>query len=376
MGNHPKVREHAVNVSPAIPLFSVIIPTRDRPERLAACLAGLARQEAVSSRIEVLVVPDGYDPAAAAVVQAAQRDLPVRLLPTDRLGPAHAKNLGLAEARGELILLLNDDVIPEPGLLSAHARAHQSGAPALVLGWSPWIVEQPDRLFDRLIRETSMVFFYDRMISPQGRPVAQPGHDWGFRHAWTLNLSFRREHALRIGGFRPCLANCCYEDVEFGFRFTEEFQAPVLFEPAAVAHHHHRYEPAGYLQREFRLGYSAHGLAVAAPRCARAIFGSDLLRPANLDYCREYAANEARSEQAQNAAFAHLASIPASAIDGPHRDELLALLYTQHLPLKRLAFRRGLLAALENQRFDGLFHPEDGLETQPGLLPVGLVGAP
>jgi hypothetical protein len=33
----------------------------------------------------------------------------------------------------------------------------------LVLGSAPFRVEKPDRLFDRLVRETSMVFFYDQM---------------------------------------------------------------------------------------------------------------------------------------------------------------------------------------------------------------------
>ena len=39
----------------------------------------------------------------------------------------------------------------------------------MVLGSAPWKVHEPDSLFDRLIRETSMVFFYDQMTDEPGR---------------------------------------------------------------------------------------------------------------------------------------------------------------------------------------------------------------
>src|SRR5690606_37985358 len=115
---------------------------------------------------------------------------------------------------------------------------------------------------------------------------------------------------------------------------------PVWFRPEAVAPHDHRYTPESYLEREFRLGYSALGLFAASPECALAIFGADLTDAAELEYARRYVEHESRREAEMLDAFKALASRPADAWPG---DDWLALAYAQHLPLKRLAFRRGLL---------------------------------
>lgn len=353
------------NPFPTVPAvrYSVVIPTIGRPVALGKCLHALSLQRTGDGAFEVIVVLDGPDPASRAVVHEAAQTHPrlnARLIESERLGNAHTKNLGLRAARGELAVFLNDDVEPAPGFLAAHGRVHESrdGHAAMVLGWSPWVEHRPESLLDRLVRTTSMIFFYDRMIDVGGTPTRSRGHDWGFRHCWTLNLSVRRALALEAGGFLAPLANCCYEDVEFGHRFTHRFDAPVLFEPDAVAPHDHRYTPGAYLQREFRLGYSAFGLAHHAPACGREIFGADLKSPESLEYARRFVDHEARNEPASRAAFERLGQMPGTAIDGPHADDLRQSLFTQHVLLKRLSFRRGLLAAAAGERAEGL-HPHD-----------------
>ena len=359
------------------PRISILIPTRGRPGLLSNCLECLAKQAGFagsSGQIEVLVLLDGPDGESGAAAEAFSTRLALRVIECPRLGIAHAKNQGLALARGELIVLLNDDVLPGPGFLAEHLQGHQDlgGMPGMVVGWSPWVVQAPDTLFQRLLRETSMVFFYDRMVTPEGRPLQPPAHDWGYRHAWNLNLSFRRDLAVAVGGFRDALANCCYEDVEFAYRFTGELgdgdrRAPVRFRVQAVAPHDHRYTPAGYLEREFRLGYSAYGLAHAAPDCARDIFNVDLLSDAELDYARRFIEHESRQEPALRAAFERLGDMPAATLDAENRHEFRTLLSQQQLVLKRLAFRRGLVAASREERIEGLFHPIDGLHAAPGV---------
>lgn len=357
-----------------VPTVSVIIPTRNRPDRLAQCLGALQSQDGAIGEFEVLVALDGPDKASADVAARFESSgLCLHVIQCPRLGNALAKNIALDAAEGELIVLLNDDVTPAPEFLRSHAETHASrGArPALVVGWSPWVIERPDRLFDRLLRETSMVFFYDRMVTPDGRAKAPPDHDWGFRHAWTLNLSFRRDHAADVGWFDPRLANCCFEDVEFGYRFTRTLGAPVLFRAGAVAPHRHRYDPSGYLEREFRLGYSAYTLARVSPACSAEVFGADLVSPEYLAYCREYVSRESRDEPSARAAFESLADVPADAVAAPHAEVLLRLLHAQHTPLKRLAFRRGLLAAASGERIEGLFGVEDGALFELGTRPPG-----
>jgi glycosyltransferase involved in cell wall biosynthesis len=339
--------------------LSVVIPTLNRPNHLARCLGCLREQTPAAGEFEVIVVLDGPDPASETICNAfdprARFDL--RVIQAQRRGIGHTKNVALDAARASLLILLNDDVRPHPAFLEHHASAHaaRNNHPAMVLGHSPWVVPpaDQDRIFDRLLRETSMVFFYDRMINPDGTAREPEGHDWGFRHAWNLNLSLPTASARAVGGFDESLANCCYEDVEFARRFTSAHGAPVLFRPEARAEHDHRYEPADYLKREFRLGYSAWGLALSNPDCAREVFRRDLTHEGELARCRDEVDRDNPQAPAWRAWFESLAA-RAQDPSLPTDDDLQTL-YQRHLPLKRHEFRKGLLAASEGRLIDGLF---------------------
>jgi hypothetical protein len=267
------------------------------------------------------------------------------------------------------VLFLNDDVLPAHDCLAAHVAAHASlaarGKRAMVLGHSPFTCSRKPTLLDRMVGETSMVFFYDRMVDPAGRPTRAPDHDWGYRHAWTLNLSVERQAAFEVGGFRPAIANCCYEDVEFGWRLAQQQGLPVLFQHQAFAPHDHRYTAQAYLDREFRLGYSAHGFATAAPQCAADLFGRDILESDEHAYFRQSIEREGRDVERLRAAF--LSTQELAPAPGQLGAKLVELAYLQHLPLKRMTFRRGLLTAVAGQPVEGLFHIGDGLSTEPGL---------
>jgi glycosyltransferase involved in cell wall biosynthesis len=318
---------------------SVVVPTRGRPDKLGVCLRGLGAQTVSGDEFEVLVSvdgePGGEDAAAARWLPRAQ------VVSGPQRGPGAARNRAVARARGGIVLMLNDDVRPAPDLVERHAEAHRSRRgerPAMVLGAAPWVVPKPDRLLDRLVRDTSMVFFYDRMRD-------EPERDWGFRHAWTLNLSVPAAVYREVSGFDEGLPSACYEDLEWGWRVQQRFAAPVLYRPRALVEHDHRYEPAAYLDRERRLGAEAYRLARVSPACARAIFGRDVASPDEVAYSRQFVDRERPAAERLEQSFRGLADMPAAAIDGPLAGRLTNLLYEQHLLLKRWHWRLGLLVA-------------------------------
>ncbi len=334
--------------------ISCLIPTHQRADKLARCALGLASQQAEGVRFEVLVGVDGpdrgeTDAVAAAFAAAGHPNVPVRVNVDAHAGPAATRNRLIATARGRVLLFLNDDVRPDPGLVAHHARAHselnEQGIPAMVLGAAPWIVPKRDTLFDRLVRETSMVFFYDQMVGPR---ADDPSHDWGFRHAWTLNLSVPAEAVRSIDGFDAQLNAPCFEDLEFACRLQHRRRLPVLYRPKAIVHHDHRYTPGEYLARERTLGEHAWNLARRAPECARAVFGRDITADAEIEYSREFVEREAKDAARLEASFRKLAGIEPGAIPPSSTDQgraLMGLLYQQHVLIKRWHWRSGLLQA-------------------------------
>jgi glycosyltransferase involved in cell wall biosynthesis len=96
--------------------LSVIIPTRDRPERLRCCLESL--RGAVDA--EIVVVDDGSDPPLAATA----RD--VRCVRLEGVGLNEARNRGAEAASGRILAFLDDDTVVCPGWLEAVRSAFAS----------------------------------------------------------------------------------------------------------------------------------------------------------------------------------------------------------------------------------------------------------
>ncbi|UQI49675.1 glycosyltransferase family 2 protein (plasmid) [Streptomyces sp. HU2014] len=126
-------------------MISVIIPTADRPGPLHRALRSLARQ--TFRNFEAIVVRDA-GPPVRSVVDSWKPDLALTLIDIEpRQGVSHARNTGLAAARGEYVAFLDDDDIFLPGHLEAAHHALKDGRADAVYGGalvSPrWIEDLP-----------------------------------------------------------------------------------------------------------------------------------------------------------------------------------------------------------------------------------------
>lgn len=322
---------------------SVLIPTFQRPHAVARCVGLLAPQ--VRNIGEVLVGLDGPDPVAENALAKSWRDAGgeasrLHVVTCDKGGQARVRNRLLSLAQGRTLLFLNDDMIPQPGLVSEHLVAQRAceaeGAPAAIAGASPWLVHAPDPLFARMIRETSMVFFHHRMEADP-----DPSRDWGFRHAWLLNLSLPASQVRAVGGFAEFPCTYGYEDDDLAWRLQQRFGTRVLYRPRAAALHDHPMTPRDYLRREYRLGFAARGFAAASPACAKAMFGRDVLAAQEIANCGTRVEQDGPLVAAWTSDFEQLHRRPAS--DAACAE--IPALYERHLPLKRWTWRKGLLDA-------------------------------
>ncbi|MET8222655.1 glycosyltransferase [Streptomyces sp. NPDC005301] len=102
------------------PVISVIVATRDRPEKLRRCLQTLLRSQ--YPEFEIIVVDNA--PADGATEALVRRDFTgrVRYVHDPVAGLARAHNLGLAKARGSVVAFTDDDTLVDPGWLSALAE--------------------------------------------------------------------------------------------------------------------------------------------------------------------------------------------------------------------------------------------------------------
>jgi glycosyltransferase involved in cell wall biosynthesis len=363
--------------------ISVVIPTRGRPQRLATCLQRLARQSLPAHHYEVLVGFDGPDDpgdanhmgpglAAQAWSQAGGDRANLKVVVCPRAGLAAVRNALLPFVQGRVLLSLNDDLLAEPQLLQRHVEAHDTlpaqlglapGSPLVVTGDSPWVVREHRTLFDAMLEGTSMIFFYHRMLGDgaPNTPANAPGnplHDWGFRHAWGLNMSMPTSIVRRVGGFTQFPSWYGYEDNEIVFKVQERMgRCPVLFVPQARGWHDHAMTPREYLTREYKLGYAALGFTRTSPACSKEMFRRDLLCDEEISRCTTIATTSDSLARDLLPWFDGLATTPASLTNTTR--ESLQLHYDKHLPLKRWAWNAGLHDALQDTLGEAMGRSQD-----------------
>lgn len=120
------------------PRLTVILPTYRRPGSLVRTLDGLAAQDP-GVDWELVVVDNDDEPGAEVAFRSREEAFGgrARLVRETRRGAAHARNRGIAEARGAVTAMIDDDVVPAAdwlGTLVAPILAGRcSGAGGLVL---------------------------------------------------------------------------------------------------------------------------------------------------------------------------------------------------------------------------------------------------
>ncbi len=206
---------------------SIVIPTRDRRASVVRALQAILADVTPASGCEVIVVDNGSTDgtgAAVADVMATSR-LPIRLVSETRPGRAIACNTGASVARGRILILLDDDMEPQPGWLEAHLAAHARPDVA-VMGAVP-TASRPRTATGRYLADR-----FDRHLAK----LASSGIGT-FRDVYTGDFSLERERFLAIGGFDPTFSTYGNEDGDLAIRLGAA-GVPIVFAPDAVARQH------------------------------------------------------------------------------------------------------------------------------------------
>jgi GT2 family glycosyltransferase len=188
---------------PAAPAsqVSIIIPVHRGGQAFLHALAGLARLE--PAPLEILVAVDGPDEDSAAA--ARRTGARVVQLPR-RGGPARARNAGAWAARGELLLFLDADVVPEPDLVGRVAAAFRARPDLTALFGS----------YDDAPADPSFLSQYRNLLHHYTHQRGQ-GRVHSF---WTACGAVRREAFFALGGFDESIAIPAMEDIELGYRLS------------------------------------------------------------------------------------------------------------------------------------------------------------
>lgn len=221
-----------------LPGVSVIVPTRNRRERVLRCVAAVLADPATS---EVVVVDDGSDDGTSeAIRQLGESDGRVRATRVEHFGADFARQVGTQLATAEVVLYLDDDVLAEPGLVTGHAQHHASGTSLVILGYMPTVLPSHRR------RGDFPQYLYAENYEHACR-IWSTDPDTILRTMWGGNVSMRRGDALTVGLVSRAGHMPYREDQEFGLRLRAAGLTG-QFDRNLRARHDHGRDIAGFLR--------------------------------------------------------------------------------------------------------------------------------
>lgn len=224
-------------------MLSVVVPTHNRADSAARLAEALDCQEC-RSPVEVTFVLDGCSDNTRQALESLDLRRPLRIVEACGAGAAAARNRGAEASVGEILLFMDDDVVPQVGLLDAHLRAHRSHKRLVAVGPYPYGPDKSVNPLDFMIRD----WWQGRFAEMSDRR-----HVFTYEDCVTGNLSLPRADFEAVGGFDECFEKDGREDYELGARLLK-YGMRMKYAGDALAYHYPTNRPRSSLRKWYTFG--------------------------------------------------------------------------------------------------------------------------
>jgi glycosyltransferase involved in cell wall biosynthesis len=307
---------------------SVVIPTYNRAELLRRTLDSLTRQDLPPADFEVLVVDDGSSDRTAEVVDGYRGRLDVKYFfqPDEGWRVAHARNVGIAHAAGQVCVMVDSGVLLHSGCLRAHLSSHQqAGGPVAVCGYvygfdsgaaeaeemaRTFDFGDPDASIERIRDSGRWADSREPFYAKYGDDLGQLPAPWVFY--WTCNVSAPTDRLRAVGGFDEQFRSWGGEDIDLGYRLYLDGARFVLNREASSIHYPHAKNTAELrFQARANYRYMAQKYDTPIGRLLHQFGGAlncyninELITSRGLPGCVEYLREQAAARAARGAGSA------------------------------------------------------------------------
>jgi glycosyltransferase involved in cell wall biosynthesis len=227
------------------PFVSVVVPVLNGDQVIRECLISLLRAEYPPERREILVVDNGSTDRTADII----RGFPVRYVWEGCQGIPYARNRGIEASCGQIIAFTDADCVVSAGwlreLVRGFAEEGVGGVEGETMDYPP---VTPIEQYTARRRNFS---YQSRLVSPLSPYVI------------TANVAFCRDVFDRIGLFDPRFVGG--SDVDFSWRFFQETDLTLRYNPRAVVFHRHRRTFPEFFAQHLRNGRALATLRAKYP---------------------------------------------------------------------------------------------------------------
>lgn len=239
------------------PRVSVVIATHNRAPYLRKALTSLAGQTLAIAEREIIVVLSACSDESRSVLEAEFGELPgLRVFEEPMPGVSLARNLGIREARGEIIAFLDDDAVAPESWLEALLYKFESASSSIAACGGPvspiWEAKRPEWLPSSLEQFLTIVD-----LGPSDRLLG------AFEYLVGANMAYRTSLLRQIGGFPANLDRVGTKLLSNGDLYPQDILRTqghgILYAPKVFVRHHvmaNRLSAEWFWERGFWQGYS------------------------------------------------------------------------------------------------------------------------
>jgi len=212
--------------------ISVVIPTFNRSQTLKVVLPHLAQQTLAPEHYEIILSDSNSTDDTPALLE--DLNIPnLRFIRRHNEGRSGARNYGIMEARGNIILFTDADIIADEHLLEEHLEFHRKFPMSAVVGCEV----QVDSLEE--YEKVRKNYLMRRTLHPPSRKKLS------WLYFLTGNASVPREILLEVGMFDESFTGYGHEDLELGYRLQKR-GLTIRYNPSAINYHWH---PVGFEEK-------------------------------------------------------------------------------------------------------------------------------
>lgn len=189
--------------------ISVILPTYKRDKILHNTLTQLLEQNLSPLEIIVIDQTEKHDSGVQAFLDKLIRENKIRYIYQDTPHANMARNRGFKESRGDIVLLLNDDIVMGEDLVGAHLINYKDHTIAAVSGQVLEPGEVPtDKFPPQFYRKYTGWMYFPLNFSKRMEVI----------NLNSCNLSIRRDIIIEAGGFDENFIKTYFDDTDFSIR--------------------------------------------------------------------------------------------------------------------------------------------------------------
>ncbi|MCH8903487.1 MAG: glycosyltransferase family 2 protein [Bacteroidetes bacterium] len=207
---------------------SVVIPSYNGAHKVTNILAALNDQ--TLNDFEVILVIDGSTDGTSELIDPKKYNYSLKIIDQANSGRAATRNNGVTKAESELIIFLDDDMVPENECLKVHYNHHQSHEGTIMVGAQ--IMDGSTLTSDIQRYKLSLDQKWSNALKNSNGPMSNDN-----LHLTGANFSISKKSFEQVGGFDSKLK--IVEDIDFAFRAAKLSMAIYYNYDAFAFHNDH-----------------------------------------------------------------------------------------------------------------------------------------